>query len=639
MFLTITNVKNHKYLCVSKSVRTKGTSRRITVENLGTIESVMKAQSLETEDEAVKWAKQYVDDLNTKIKTENEEVIVKLYPNKTRNVGEKCKMVKLGYIILQKMYYQLGLNLICDNIQKRHKVTYDLNNIMESLLYARMISPASKLRTSDDVSNYYGWNSLEPHHVYRSLSIFAKETDYIQSQLFKNSLKVIEERDTSVLYYDCTNFFFEVEQSGGLRQYGYSKEHRPNPIVGLGLFMDRDGYPLGFCVHNGNTSETQTMIPLEEKIMKEYNMSEFIVCTDAAMAVASNKIFNSVGKKHFVTTQPIKKLDKTYTDWVLNPKGWRKYIPILKDDTPEEKEEKRLLISKKILYNLEEINEDVERDAIYFKKIGFKQKIKDEGNRNIEVNQFLYVTYSVKYKRYTQMKRAEHLKKAEAAIQRGNKIDSRSNRDYKRFIGRTACTKEGEIADITEYYIDQDIIAEEARYDGYYGVSSDLDGNIAAIINVLKNKWEIEESFRIMKTDFEARPVYLSRDDRIKAHFLTCYLTLFLYRVLEKHYIKEKFTTEQIIKTIREMNGSIVEGTTGNNGVDPLFEYNNCCHALFFLTGVILNKSYLLDKYLAQVIKGAKTNPDKVKRLFDPNKRPVGRPSKGSTENKKGKKI
>lgn len=614
---------------VSKSVRMNGMSKRFNVENLGPIDSIMEAKGFKTENEAIEWGKKYVEEINRKEKTENEEISVKLFPNRERKVGDKSRKCRLGYLILQKIYYTMGLNLICDNIQKRYKTTYDLNNVMESLVYARMISPSSKLKTSCDVADYYNWKALEPHQVYRSLSIFAKEMDYIQSQLFENSRKTIE-RDTSVLYYDCSNFFFETEKSEGLKQYGYSKEHRPNPIVQIGLFMDKNGYPLGFCVHEGNKSETQTMIPLEKKILEKHNLKELIVCTDAAMAIADNKIFNSAGSRHFVTTQPVKKLSNTYKQWALEPTGWSKYIHFDKDDTAEEIERKKNIIAQHILYNINEIDEDAEQDTIFFKKIGFQQDIQEEG-KPINVKQYLFVTYSVKFKRYTSMKRAEHIKKAEMAIKRGDKIDSRNSRDYKRLIGRQSCTKLGEVADITEYFIDQRVIDEEKRYDGFYGVSTDMDNNVQAVLTVLKTKWEIEESFRIMKTDFEARPIYVSRDERIKAHLLTCYLALFIYRVLEKHYMKEKFTTEQIMTAIREMDGAIVENAiAGQSGINPLFEYSRCYQSMFLHTEVMLNKEYLLDKDLSKIIKNIKTTPEKVVRLFNPDRRPVGRPRKAA---------
>ena len=629
MFLTIIKLRNRKYMFVSKSVRVGGTSKRYNVENLGSIDSIMQEKGFLSENEAIEWGKQYTEELNKKIKTENEEISIKYFPNRIRAVGDKARKCQIGYLILQKIYYTLGLNLICDNIQKRNKVTYNLNTIMESLVYARILSPASKLRTSEEVANYYKWNSLVPHQVYRSLSVFAKEMDYFQSQLYENSLKVIN-RDTTVLYYDCTNFFFETEQSEWLKQYGYSMEHRPNPIVQMGLFMDRNGYPLAFCIDEGNTSETQTMIPLEKKILDKHDLDEIIICTDAAMAIADNKIFNSAGTRHFVTTQPIKKLSKFYTEWALDPQGWKKYIPSREGETEEEATFRRQQIAKQKTYNINEINEEAEKDSIFFKKIGFLQDIKDNGTA-VNVEQTLYVTYSVRYKRYTQMKRAEHIKKAESAIKNSSKIESHNNRDYKRFIGKQSCTKEGELAEITEYFIDQSVIDNEARYDGFYGVATDMDKNVDKVLTVLKDKWEIEESFRIMKTDFEARPVYVSRDDRIKAHFLTCYLTLFIYRVLEKHYMREMYSSDEIIRTLREMDAAIIESPISDQcGVSPLFEYTKCCQALFFHTDVMLNKEYLLDKELSKIIKQNKKTPEKVQRLFNPDRRAVGRPSKAS---------
>lgn len=625
MYLYVNKSGNNKFLYAAKSVRMGGKVSRINVEKLGTIASIMEEKKLNTEDEATEWAKQYIEKLNEKANTENEEIVVRLHPNKTRQLNDESKKRGLGYLIPQKVYYQLGLNLICENIQKRYKVSYDLNNILESLLYARMISPASKLKTSEEVANFYKWDALIPHHVYRSLSVFAKEIDYIQSQLYNNSLKVIK-RDTTVIYYDCTNLYFESEQSEGLKQYGVSKEHRPNPIVELGLFMDKKGYPLSFCVHSGDTSETKTMIPLEEKMIKEYNMSDFIVCTDAAMAISKNKIFNSAGNKHFVTTQPIKKLSDKYKTWTLDKKGWRMYIPLYDSDTQEERAIKEALISKKKIYDLDKIDEEDKkyRNAIFFKKTPFDQEMKENG-KEVHVDQILYVTYSPKYKRYQRMKRAEHIKKAESAIRRGDKLDSHNSHDYKRLIGKMACTKEGEAADITNYYIDQDVIAEEEMYDGFYGTSSDLKSNINIVMTVLKNKWEIEESFRILKTDFEARPIYVSRNDRIKAHLLTCYLTLFLYRVIEKHYMRERYTSTEIIESIRKMEGAAI-----GNGIMPLFEYTPCSQALQMHTNVLLNSEYITDKKLEKVSKSVKNTPDSVKRLFVPNKRPVGRPSLGA---------
>ena len=612
MNLHISRGKHCTLLYVAKSVREGKIVTRKLVEKLGTTKSIMEAQGLSKEEEAIEWAKRYISELNQKEKTENEEIKITLHPNK--ELGAGCdNQAHMGYMFIQKAYYDMGLNLICEEIQKRHKIKYDINHILESLLYARIISPSSKLRTSDDVSRYYAWSGLEHHQVYRALSVLAKESEYIQSQLFINSQKVID-RNTTVLYYDCTNFFCETEQASGIRQYGVSKEHRPNPIVEFGMFIDGNGYPLGFCVHKGNTSETQTMIPLEKKMVENYGLSKFIICTDAAMAISENKVFNSLGDKHYVTTQPIKKMSKPYQDWALSPKGWKKYIPAYETLNVDQRE-----------YDISQINEDEEVDSLFYKSIGFKQEIKDDDGNKIDIDQQLYVTFSVKYKRYTQCKREEHIQKALFAIKSKSKPDLGSNRDYKRFISKQSYTDEGEVADNIKYYLDEDIIREEAKYDGFYGVSSDMRCDIHNIINANRNRWEIEESFRVMKTDFKTRPIFVSRDDRIEAHLMTCFLSLFLYRFIEKHYMRDKYTSTQILEAIRDIYGVKV-----GDGVIPAFRNSTCLHALMVHTQTLLDYEFLTAKRLSTIIKRNTTNSDKIKRLFIPNKRPVGRPSTGS---------
>lgn len=623
MILHISRSKNSTLLYVAVSVRNeKGVPCKKIIERLGNVKEIMAAQNLDSEEACIDWAKEYIAKKNQEAKTENAEIKVSIYPNKKQKIGYDNKM-HIGYLFLQKIYHTIGINLICDAIKKKHRATYDLNHIMESLLYARMINPVSKLRTCDEVSRYYKWGKIESHQVYRALSIFAKESKYIQSQLFLNSKKVID-RDTTILYYDCSNFYFEVEQASGLRQYGVSKEHRPNPIVEIGLFMDAKGYPLGFCVDKGNTSETKTMIPLEKEIIERYSLSEFIVCTDSAMAISANKSFNSINDKHFVTVQSIKKLSSQYQEIALSAKGWKKYVVISDSDTEDEKRRKRTEISKKILYDIDKIDEEKEYDTIFYKKIGFKQEIKDDNGKSIIVDQYLYITYSVKYKRYLRRKRSEHIKKAEEAINRGDKITS--SRDYKRLISKVSCTKEGEEAVYTTYYIDENTIAEEEKYDGLYGVSTDLDkGGLSKVININKNRWEIEESFRILKTDLQARPIYLSRDDRIEAHLLTCYLTLFLHRFLEKNVLNEIYTTTEIIETIRDM-----EAIKFGNGIIPAFKNSPCAHAIQTHLNTTISYEYITENKLDALIKKNKKNSDKVKRLFETGKKPVGRPSKGT---------
>lgn len=621
MNLSITRTKSATSLYVAQSVREGKVVHRKIIEKLGTTTAIMSKYGLASEEEAINWAKQYISKMNDEKRTEQAEIKIAVHPNRVLNLQSDSR-VQLGYLVLQKLYHTLGLNLICDTIKKKYKIKYDLDHIVQSLIYARIIDPASKLRTSEDVSRYYKWSSLQPHQVYRSLSLLAKESDYIQSQLFLNSQKVMD-RDTTILYFDCSNFYCETEQSSGYRQYGVSKEHRPNPIVEFGLFMDTNGYPLAFCVDKGNTSETKMMIPLEEKIINKWKVDDFIVCTDAAMAIAENKKFNTKGERHFVTSQPIKKISDTYQEWALNPDGWRKYIQFRDEDTDEEQKEKQVEKENARTYNINEIDESAEYNTIFYKKIGFNQNIRENGV-NIAIEQTLYVTYSVKYKEYQRNIRKEQIEHAQKYLQNKRDPGARNSRDYKRFISKEHCTDEGEVAQNQILSLNNELIENEEKFDGFYGISADRELGINIVFSVLHNKWEIEESFRIMKTDFRTRPIFLSRDDRIKAHIMTCFLSLFVYRMLEKKYMRERYTSNEIITALRDLDAVKV----GNSdGLITAFKYSYCMQSMLITTHVPLNYEYLSQQKLDQIVKLGKSNPERVKRLFEPNKRHVGRPS------------
>ena len=344
-------------------------------------------------------------------------------------------------------------------------------------------------------------------------------------------LSFSSKRNTSILYYDCTNYFFEIEQESGLRQYGPSKEHRPNPITQMGLFMDGDGIPLAFSVTAGNTNEQITLTPLEEKILNDFKLSKFIVCTDAGLASNANRKFNDKNDRAFITTQSIKKLKKHLMDWALDPSGWH-----LSGDKKE--------------YNIKEIENDEKSLELYKDRIFFKDRwIKENG-----LEQKLIVTYSLKYKNYQRQIRNSQIERAKVAIaNKSFKLDKCNQNDFKRFIKKTNITKEGEIAEKKILSLNIDTIQKEEKFDGFYGVCTNLDDEPEEIIKVNQRRWEIEESFRIMKSEFKARPVYLSRDDRITAHFTTCFLSLVILRFLEK-MLDEKYTTSKIIDCLREMN-------------------------------------------------------------------------------------
>jgi len=380
---------------------------------------------------------------------------------------------------------------------------------------------------------------FELQHVYRALSIIEKENGFIQSELYKNSTRVIN-RKTGILYYDLTNYFFEVEQEDGIKQYGVSKENRPNPIVQMGLFMDGDGIPLAFCIHKGNESEQKTMKPLEKKILSDFELSKFVVCTDAGLASADNRKYNNMGGRAFITTQSIKKLKKDLKAWALKPTGWR-------------------LPGREGIYDISQVeNENYLQRA--FEQFGERINpqaetfYKEQWMPDMEPEQKMIVTYSIKYRDYQQKIRSRQVDRAIKLIDKNPaKMKKVNANDYKRFISKTAVTKDGEVAKKELYSIDTGVIEAEEVYDGFYAVCTNLDDDAQAIIKVNHRRWEIEESFRIMKSEFKARPVYLQRDDRIEAHFATCFISLLIYRILEKK-LGEKFTCSRIISELRNMN-------------------------------------------------------------------------------------
>ena len=526
MRLQIVKSKNAQSLYVVKTVYANKKRTNKVIEKLGTYEDLKKKLY---PDEPIAWAKKYVEELNKQETEGTRTVIIKYNPSKIIEKDTQ-KLFNGGYLFLEKIYYDLGLNEICKKISTKYKFDYDLNNILSRLLYGRIIFPSSKLATYNLSKQFIEQSNFELQHIYRALEVISKENELIQSELYKNSLKRAK-RNTSILYYDCTNYFFEIEQEEGLKQYGPSKEHRPNPIIQMGLFMDGDGIPLAFNISSGNTNEQGTLTPTEEKILKDFELSKFIVCTDAGLASTDNRKFNNKEERAFITTQSIKKLKNHLKEWALTKTGWK-----LSGDS------KDYDISK-----LEETEESIEKNK---NKVFYKERwIKENG-----LEQKFIVTFSLKYKYYQRQIRNNQIKRAQNAMDNNNfKLEKCNQNDYKRFITKTAVTEDGEVANKKVLSLNTKQIEKEEQYDGFYGVCTNLDDNAEEIIKINQRRWEIEESFRIMKSEFKARPVYLSRDDRIIAHFTTCFLALVLHRYLEKD-LEEKYTATQIIDTLRNMN-------------------------------------------------------------------------------------
>ena len=566
MRLSISKSKNAASFYVIKSIYESGKRSTKVVEKLGTFAELQ--QKLNGQD-PIEWAKSYVEELNKKEKEQSREVIVKYSPSKVISKDQQ-HLFNGGYLFLQQIYHELNLHKLCAEISKKHKFTFDLNAVLSRLLYGRILFPSSKLATYQHSSKFIEQPDFELQHVYRALEVISKEMDFIQSSLYSNSLK-ISKRNTGILYYDCTNYFFEIEQEDGLKQYGASKEHRPNPIVQMGLFMDGDGIPLAFSLSSGNTNEQITLRPLEEKILSDFKLSKFVVCTDAGLASEKNRKFNNEGERAFITTQSIKKLKKHLKQWSLDSKGWH-------------------LAEHDKSYDIAHLDEETFKDNCFFKE----RWIKENG-----LEQKLIVTYSIKYKNYQRQIRNSQIERAQKTLDTNpTKITKNNQNDYKRFIKKTSCTPDGEIAANEFYTLNTETIFAEEAYDGFYAVCTNLEGSAQEIIRINQRCWEIEECFRIMKSEFKARPVYLSRDDRIKAHFTTCFMSLIIYRLLEKK-LGNKFTCSEVIGGLREMNFYEIKG----EGYIPTYtrtDFTDALHESFgFRTDYEIIKKTQMKKILS----------------------------------------
>lgn len=535
MYIAITGSKNNKDVYIYRSFRKEnGKASSCIYKKLGKYNALLE-QFDGNEDKLMTWAKEQAAKETELYKLHTGKVSVEFSKAAAIPMNER-RSFNVGYLFLQKLCTQLRLDKVCRTIKSRHKFKYDLNAILTDLVYARILSPASKLASYE-----YCQSLLEPpkyslQDVYRSLSVIAGESDFIQSELYKNS-NFIHPRNNRILYYDCTNYYFEIEEEDDFRRYGKSKENRPNPIVTMGLFMDADGLPLAFDIFPGNQNEQTTLKPLESKILQDFNYSEFIYCSDSGLGSSSNRRFNSLGNRAYIITHSLKKMKKEDREIALNPTQFRR---IGSDQFID-------------IRTLDESDEEV-YNTIYYKEVPVVTGDMDET---------LVVTYSPKYKAYQRKIRARQIERAERIITApGRKRKGKNQNDPMRFVKKTSVTTDGEIAEKQVYDLDEEQIQKEELYDGFYAVITNLEGDISEIIRINRQRWEIEENFRIMKTEFEARPIYVRREDRIKAHFMTCYISLLLYRLLEKE-LGNIYTADQILETLRSMQMTLLNTASG----------------------------------------------------------------------------
>ena len=588
MKLTVSKSKNSASFYVQKTIRKpNGSVTTVTVEKLGNLTEVTTKAG--GKDPYV-WAQEYVNELNRREYDEKKEIIVSYSPSKLLKKGEQ-KRFNCGYLFLQRIYHHLGLEQICKEISSRHSFEYDLNDILSKLIYTRILFPASKHSSHRLASRFLEQPSFELHDIYRALSVLADENDFIQSQLYKNSQKVMERRK-DILYYDCTNYFFELEEADDLRKYGKSKQHQPLPIVGMGLFMDYDGIPLAFDIYPGNRNEQPTLKPLEKKVIRDFGLERVVVCTDAGLSSKTNRKFNDltlngVQIRSFITTQSVKQLPEYLKDFSMDPEGW--HLP-----------------GSSEVYNLNELDFEKDYNKVFYKDRWIKE---DLSNRKIRkgakpLEQHLIVSFSLKYRNYQQKIRNGQIERAQKLIDSGNyKQRPKNQNDPHRFIVREKVTADGEICSEEIVSLNTDAIREEERYDGFYAVCTNLDdASVEEIIRINQKRWEIEECFRIMKTNFRARPVYLQTESHIRAHFLTCFISLMIYRLLEKE-LHETYTCDEIIDTLKNME---VSRPGEKLGYIPVYTRTDLTDALHETAGFRTDYEIITDVNMRKVIRASK---------------------------------
>ena len=530
----------------------KRTTRKL--ETIGNELEITKLAQIENMS-VDEWIDNYIIEYNKKHSnnTEPEEIIIKKYSNKliAKDVTNKFNV---GYLFLKDIYYSLEINKIIKTITKKYKFKFDLNEVLSNLVFSRIIYPSSKLKTYELSKNFIETTKYDLENIYRGLTYLNNELNYIQKEIYNNSKNVID-RKSKIFYFDCTNYYFDINEETDLQKYGKGKDGKAKPLVGMGLFMDGDGFPIAMNIYPGNASETKQLIPLQEKIINDFDLEDgkTILCTDAAMCTDEIKKFNINDGRAFVITQSIKKLKDKYKKEVFEDDNWR----IVGDLTKT--------------YKLSDILNNEELCKKHYETVFYKIVQTETAS----VIQDLIVTYQIKYRDFLRNTRNGQIERAKNKIsssKKGDKLKLSTNpNDFRRLIkediselkqekkkkkNKEENSLNEEVETKTKYFytytIDENIIKEEEKYDGYYGITTNLTGDIKNIINISKNRWEIEESFRILKTDFDSGTIHLSREDRIKAHFLTCFISLLIYRILENK-LNYKYTNTQIIDKLREM--------------------------------------------------------------------------------------
>lgn len=565
-------------------------------------------------DNPLEYAKNEVKKMNEEYRSGRSEFIVTMdFNERIPSTDSPCSnstSLNIGYLYLKDIYAKLNLSDFFKSVSSDRKITYDCNKICQFLTYARILDPASKYGTYDKLDTYYEKPQVEYQHMIRFLDILDRNSDKYLKHLFDNSENIVK-RDTSVMYYDCTNYFFETEKPDeeivdevtgeiilGLRQFGISKENKTSPIVEMGLIMDSRGIPISMCIHPGNTNEQLTAVPLEKEVIKMTGNKKFIYCADAGLGSYNIRKFNDMGGRAYIVTQSVKKLGQEIKDIVFNDSNYRLLsnddaITLKEMRTFNKKDANNLSLYNDFAYKVIPANTAMDT-GLYEEKVyknGRTKKVKAKGT----LHQYIIVTFSRKMMEYQRTIRERQLERAKKLLRLKDpeKIKKGPN-DIRRFLKNTS-------SDTANYVLDMDKIHEEEKYDGFYAVATNLDDSAKDILAVAQNRYKIEDCFRIMKTNFDARPVFLRKPERIRAHFLICYTALLIYRLMECKLDDNltHVTTSNLIKTLRNMNvvnmddmyyKSIYSGSQALDALEKCFELQ-------------LNRKYYRPSDLNKIVK------------------------------------
>lgn len=571
-------------------------------------------------DDPLSYAKKQVEIFDKEYKEGKVELSLKIdFEEKlthTSNTASMSSALNIGYFILQRIYNDLKLGEFFEGASKTTRATFDCNTINRFLTFARVLNPASKLDTFEKLETYYEQPSFGYQHILRFMDILERNYDAYLEHLFNNSGNIVK-RDTSVCYFDCTNYYFESEGEDGdyvdeatgevlpgLRRYSRSKDHKPNPLVQMGLFMDGKGIPISMCITPGSDNEQTLAIPLEEKMIAMFKGQKFIYCADAGVGSLDIRKFNSMGGRAFIVTQSIKKLSDQLQDAVFNDYDYRRLsnnaratIGHMKDFDRFDKDNRTLYDDK--IYKVINAGRAVDL-GLYEEK-----RLKNGNVKMVKSKAFLpqkiIITFSRKTMEYQRYIRNAQIERAKKLLAYKNVEDIKKGaNDVKRFIKRTSVGENGKKAS-DHYALNQALIDMEEKYDGFYAVATNLDDDVKAILGISDNRYKIEDCFRILKTNFGARPAFHRERKRIIAHFMICYTALLIYRLLENKLDQQgtHFTTDNILETLQNMNVVNIKDVF----YAAAYTASEVCTAFNALFGLGLDKKFYQPKELNKKLK------------------------------------